>query len=285
MKRRSTTRKNKKPGNRRQQNEYCRRNPREAGQRKRDSVVIRLLRPRGNKTMDEADKAIEYVQLFFQRCGRALAGYRSTRRRAGRSVRSRTRQSALPPRTSSTAANGRGTRSASSLLAAGPSMTPTTKAATTGNRTSRPTYRTKPTPIVARIASDQVEISRRGSLGIRSGISCYSRDCSRTPALAHPCLPPRRVDPTSTRDKTCLARKSSIHAAICGASRRTAATYSRSVGSTAPDGPEAAARARSGGRPSRPSSSPNSSVSFVRARLRRLLMVPTSTPQMAAASS
>ena len=39
--------------------------------------------------------------------------------------------------TSSSATSGRGTCSASSLRAAGPSMTPTTKAATTGSMTSR----------------------------------------------------------------------------------------------------------------------------------------------------
>ena len=44
----------------------------------------------------------------------------------------------VTPATSSSATSGRGMCSASSLRAAGPNMTPTTKAATTGSMTSRP---------------------------------------------------------------------------------------------------------------------------------------------------
>ena len=185
----------------------------------------------------------------------------------------------VTPTTSNKAASGRGTRSASSLRAAGDNMTPTMKAVVTGSRTSRPTYRTKPIAIVARIASDQVEISRRGSRGSRSGIS-------RTRATARGRRPSRNSASFSLagarsiwqRTRRVRERHPSPRAG------RMQATYLQSFGSPAPCGKGTETRSWSGRRPRR-SLSPNSSLSLVRALLRRLLMVPISTPQMAAASS
>ncbi len=187
----------------------------------------------------------------------------------------------VTPTTSNKAASGRGTRSASSLRAAGDKHDADDESRRDGQQ-NFPSQRTERSQLQLSPESPATKLkSAGGGLGeADQGSLALARLLADVGlrATAPPFASPARG--RSGKERAGRASSATLRRAPEGCRRLT-----RNLS----DHPRRAARRRKPGRgpaAGRAASlSPNSSLSLVRALLRRLLMVPISTPQMAAASS